>query len=421
MSSFAISTMRGVFGGVPSSLLKEVRFHRKLNTNRKLSYMNMIKHRVNFEKKIDLNRAVCEAEKVVGYPTSFLNLRWLLSDEVANIALHLRKLMGSGHPLIHTVRDFLTGNNSPAWGLVVLLVSKVAGLNGEFKSVDKDLSVGVLHSQRALAEVTEMIRTSNIIHKSLVNVRNGNDVSKGDAVDLYFGNKISLLSGDYLLSTSYHTLACLKNQSLNELMCAALRDLVEVEFVGPRDDQNVALPIKPNPEQKDIEVYEHYDSEPYDIEDILGNVKAEWTLRNVLGGASLLGKSCQGTLMLAGHPVEVQERGYRIGKNVALAWQARNEIKIFSKGYKGPFKLVCAPLMFQLECEPELYKEIEKGTSSVDNVDYDLLRERVCNGNGLEKTSELFTKHSSRALDELREFPSTEARAALINIITATH
>lgn len=52
----------------------------------------------------DWNRAVTEAEKIVGYPTSFLSLRWLLSDEIANVALHLRKLIGSNHPLLKTAK-----------------------------------------------------------------------------------------------------------------------------------------------------------------------------------------------------------------------------------------------------------------------------------------------------------------------------
>lgn len=54
--------------------------------------------------KPDWNRVVSEAEKIVGYPTSFLSLRWLLSDEIANVALHLRKLVGSSHPLLKTAK-----------------------------------------------------------------------------------------------------------------------------------------------------------------------------------------------------------------------------------------------------------------------------------------------------------------------------
>lgn len=54
--------------------------------------------------KHEWDRAVSEAEKIVGYPTSFLSLRWLLSDEVANVAMHLRKLVGSSHPLLKTAK-----------------------------------------------------------------------------------------------------------------------------------------------------------------------------------------------------------------------------------------------------------------------------------------------------------------------------
>lgn len=60
--------------------------------------------RVDYAKKPDWNRAVSEAEKIVGYPTSFLSLRWLLSDEIANVALQLRKLVGSNHPLLKTAK-----------------------------------------------------------------------------------------------------------------------------------------------------------------------------------------------------------------------------------------------------------------------------------------------------------------------------
>lgn len=41
------------------------------------------------------SKVIREAEKIVGYPTSFMNLRWLLSDEFANIAMHLRKLVSA--------------------------------------------------------------------------------------------------------------------------------------------------------------------------------------------------------------------------------------------------------------------------------------------------------------------------------------
>lgn len=48
--------------------------------------------------------AVSNAEKVVGFPTSFLSLRSVANDEISNIAVYLKKLIGTGHPLIATAK-----------------------------------------------------------------------------------------------------------------------------------------------------------------------------------------------------------------------------------------------------------------------------------------------------------------------------
>lgn len=56
------------------------------------------------EAKNEWNRALSEAEKIVGYQTSFLSLRYLLSDEITNLAMHMRKLIGSSHPLVGTAK-----------------------------------------------------------------------------------------------------------------------------------------------------------------------------------------------------------------------------------------------------------------------------------------------------------------------------
>lgn len=50
------------------------------------------------------SQVVLEAEKIVGYPTSFMSLRCLLSDELSNIAMQVRKLVGTKHPLLDTAR-----------------------------------------------------------------------------------------------------------------------------------------------------------------------------------------------------------------------------------------------------------------------------------------------------------------------------
>lgn len=54
--------------------------------------------------RYDWKQIVRDAEKTVDYPTSFANLRWLLSDKVANVGLQLRKLAASSNLLHRTAR-----------------------------------------------------------------------------------------------------------------------------------------------------------------------------------------------------------------------------------------------------------------------------------------------------------------------------
>ena len=68
----------------------------------------------------------------------------------------------------------------------------------------------VFFSQRTLAEITEMIHTANLIHKGVVNL---NTLQPGDGTynDMEFGNKMAVLSGDFLLANASTGLADLNN------------------------------------------------------------------------------------------------------------------------------------------------------------------------------------------------------------------
>ncbi|XP_059052426.1 all trans-polyprenyl-diphosphate synthase PDSS2 [Achroia grisella] len=373
--------------------------------------------------KPDWNRAVSEAEKIVGYPTSFLSLRWILSDEIANVALHLRKLVGSNHPLLKTAKNLIYNgkNNMQAWGLIVLLVSKAAGHSPEIPDMEQDKAAGVLHSQRALAEVTEMIRTSHLVHKGLVNMNVARQFAR-DPDDMMFGNKIALLGGDYLLANCCSELANLRNQELVELMSSAVRDLAEAEFLGDRDEQNNPLPSRPLSEEQSDAVTE-WDCivEPLPMTGVLGSLPREWAARHVLAAGSLLGKSCSATLKLAGHGPDLQTQGYLFGCHLALAWQAFLDLESFTGPEPRSFSLVGAPLAFTLQARPELYAHIEAGRRSVHDIDYHALYEAVMAGDGIAKTVELQRGQARRARAALGNFQLGDARSALANILSALH
>ncbi|XP_014047731.1 all trans-polyprenyl-diphosphate synthase PDSS2 isoform X2 [Salmo salar] len=176
------------------------------------------------------NKVVSDAEKIVGYPTSFMSLRCLLSDELSNVAMHVRKLVGTKHPLLNTARGFVydSRNNLQMRGLVVLLMSKAAG-PGQHKASDvfpQDMVSGIYPSQRNLAEITELIHTAFLVHRGIVNLKEWTN-SDGPLKDMQFGNKMAVLSGDFLLANACTGLAQLNNTKVVELISSAIGDLVQ--------------------------------------------------------------------------------------------------------------------------------------------------------------------------------------------------
>ncbi|XP_064145492.1 all trans-polyprenyl-diphosphate synthase PDSS2 isoform X6 [Loxodonta africana] len=175
------------------------------------------------------NQVVSEAEKIVGYPTSFMSLRCLLSDELSNIAMQVRKLVGTQHPLLTTARRLVhdSRNNLQLRGLVVLLISKAAGPSSVDASCQNyDMVSGIYACQRSLAEITELIHTALLVHRGIVNL-NELQSSDGPLKDMQFGNKIAILSGDFLLANACNGLALLQNTKVVELIASALMDLVQ--------------------------------------------------------------------------------------------------------------------------------------------------------------------------------------------------
>jgi len=98
---------------------------------------------------------------------------------VAHFANLLRKLMKTKHPLIKMARRFLTSNDIDTKrslqinGLIVLLISKAAGIPRHKYTaiIEGDLSDGIHNSQRAVAEIAEMIYMGTVIHRGVLDLK----------------------------------------------------------------------------------------------------------------------------------------------------------------------------------------------------------------------------------------------------------
>lgn len=216
-----------------------------------------------------------------------------------------------------------------------------------------------------------------------------------------------------------------RNQELIELISSAVRDLAESNFIGDRDEQNNALPSDPAlkinaPFEDNLD--EIYSTRGIDMSLVLCHPEREWSFRHTLSSGALLGKSCQGTLKLAGQPELLQKQGYLFGKHLALAWQASMDLEPFRHQelpHGTSFSLVSAPVLFHLDYDASLYEEIKKGRRAVEAVNYSKVHDIVLSGPGIEETRELQRKHSLAAMTVLEKFEPSDARTALQNIILA--
>ncbi|KAI1895123.1 hypothetical protein AGOR_G00103050 [Albula goreensis] len=347
------------------------------------------------------SKVVSDAEKIVGYPTSFMSLRCLLSDELSNVAMHVRKLVGTKHPLLNTARGFVydSKNSLQMRGLVVLLMSKAAGPSTAAADLlQQDMVSGIYPSQRNLAEITELIHTAFLVHRGIVNLKEWT-TSDGPLKDMQFGNKMAVLSGDFLLANACTGLAQLNNTKVVELISSAIGDLVQgiyyensssAEGNSPSDDVTLA----------------------------------SWEEQTFLSHGALLAKSCQAAMELAKHDKQAQGIAFQYGKHMSLGHKMNSDLQPFVKGSYGDpvsFSLNSAPVVLHRHVVgvESWVLQLQQATTLGRQVDYTKLWRTIKAGKGVTMATDLCRNHGNKALEAIRFFPPSEARSALENLASA--
>ncbi|KAM4542104.1 all trans-polyprenyl-diphosphate synthase PDSS2 [Odontesthes bonariensis] len=348
----------------------------------------------------DWSKVVSDAEKIVGYPTSFMSLRCLLSDELSNVAMHVRKLVGTQHPLLNTARGFVydSKNNLQMRGLIVLLLSKAAGPSHVASELlANDMVSGIYPSQRNLAEITELIHTAFLVHRGIVNLKEWT-TSDGPLKDMEFGNKMAVLSGDFLLANACTGLAQLNDTKVVELISSAIGDIVQ----GIYSENNI-----------------NAEDGPSDGVDV-----ASWEEQTFLSHGALLAKSCQAAMQLAQHEKEAQRLAYLYGKHLSLGHKLNSDLQPFVRSGMGEatsFSLSAAPVVFhrQIVGRERWHQQLQQAKTLRNQPDYSKLLAAVKSEKGVSSAVDLCGYHSNKALEAIQAFPSSEARSALENIASA--
>lgn len=149
----------------------------------------------------------------------------------------------------------------------------------------------VTPKQLQLAEIVEMIHTASIIHDDVIDKA---ETRRGEpSINYQFGNKVAILSGDFLLARASIRLSYLENFEVTRLISTVIAELVEGEL----------MQIKPTSLDSPEIAFQQYLDKTYK--------KTASLIANGCRAVALLGE-CNSTLV---------EIATNYGKNLGLAFQ----------------------------------------------------------------------------------------------------
>eukprot|EP00127_Corallochytrium_limacisporum_P006240 Clim_evm16s222 gene=Clim_evmTU16s222 len=353
--------------------------------------------------------ALVRARSTTGYSSSLMgSLNDLLVDEFgadlpkAMAAKHLAKLTASRHPVVNTVRHYL--NDHPGRhtrGTVVLLMSKA--LSEDAVYTDR---------QRKLAEITEMIHIASLIHRSVTEQTATAAELRSD--DLRYGNKISVLGGDFLLAKVSQGLSQLHNLEVVDLMSQAIEHWVAAENIGRYGEDYVRL-VQGAKNSTD-----------------LGKLYMKWS---ELSSASLFSKACRSTALLEGHDEEKCAIAESYGRYFGLASRLIDDLEdayraCLSKSENGrkPLEISAINAVLILNSNEENLWEVKDVLERITQPSTDQglqqeLRQRLlslmCEPSGQEKAQRLLLSLCEKAREVLEPLPLSEAKGELERLVMA--
>jgi hexaprenyl-diphosphate synthase len=177
----------------------------------------------------------------------------------------------------------------------------------------------LLPAQRRLAEIIELIHVASLLHDDVIDVA---ETRRGSpSAPNLFGNKLSILAGDFLLARASLAVSRLGSLEVVELIASTLANLVEGEVMQMKGNvPSASSPLSPTAFFSDLsgrgptpEIFDHYLRKTY------------------LKTASLIAKSTRASTILggAGHiegwseGEKVKDLAYEYGRNLGIAFQVR--------------------------------------------------------------------------------------------------
>ncbi|TFK41931.1 terpenoid synthase [Crucibulum laeve] len=250
----------------------------------------------------------------------------------------------------------------------------------------------LLPTQMRLAQIAEMIHVASLLHDGIIKKSDPRtELSEPEG----FGNKLSILGGDFLLGRASTALSRLGESEVVELVASVISNLVEGEILRMDDVHTPDLGLVTGPK----------------------TANAAWDLylrKTYLKTASLMAKSARAAVVLGGcQEGEVwKEVSYAYGRNLGIAYQLLEDVLDYEAGVSSLRPgLATGPVLYAWEEHPELQSLIQR--NFVNNGDLDLALDFVRRSSGIERSRSLAQAYAEKAREVLHLLPDSDTKMAL--------
>ncbi|KAJ3509699.1 hypothetical protein NLJ89_g5082 [Agrocybe chaxingu] len=248
----------------------------------------------------------------------------------------------------------------------------------------------LLPTQIRLAQIVEMVHVAFQLHEGITK---GSDAesSKPTMQTMGFGNKLSILGGDFLLGRASTALSCLGESEVVELVASVISNLVEGEFLRMEEIRTPELGVMCGPKSV-LNAWELYLRKTY------------------LRTASLMAKGACSAVVLGGcREGDIwKEVAYAYGRNLGIAYQLLEDALDIKHMQPG---LATGPALFASEECPRLVTLIQRNFT--EEGDTELAVGYIQGTSGVERTRLLASAYADKARDVLQLLPDSETKTAL--------
>lgn len=308
-----------------------------------------------------------------------------IAAELKTFESSFRKSMKSRVPLLDRITHYIVKRKGKHMRpLFVLLSAKMFGEIPE-------------RAHRGAALI-ELLHTATLVHDDVVD--NAYERRGFFSVNALWKNKIAVLVGDYILSKGLLLSIDNGDFDLLQIVSRAVKDMSEGELLQIEKARKLDI-----------------------VESVYYDIIRQKT-------ASLIASACACGAAASGQDSQTKERMWTVGENIGIAFQIKDDLFDFGdsdvgkpRGIDIKEKKLTLPLIYALantERKKKQYivKLIKNHADESDKVSkvVDFVRQ----SGGIQHAQKVMEQYRDEALNMLREFPLSEARQALEDLVVYT-